>query len=394
MENIAARRAELQQAFVTLYGESTRPIRLFRAPGRVNIIGEHTDYNGGLVLPAAIDYSTLVLARLRDDDIIRLESTDYAPGATVRLSDISPEKSRWADYALGVVVELQKLGKTMGGVDILYAGNVPSGAGLSSSASVEVAMAVAMNALFNLRLTQIELVQLSQAAEHNFIGVNCGIMDQFSVAMGREHFAIALNCKTLAHEYVSAKLDGYSLFVINTNKRRGLADSKYNERRAQCEAGLAILQGAMPEKECLGDIAPDEYEAHKHLIADPVIRSRVEHVVYEDARVGAAMKALASGDAAGVAAAMNGSHHSLRDLYEVTGAELDALHAEGMLCPGALAVRMTGAGFGGCAVAFVKTESLEAFEGELRERYMKAIGYEPTFYRIELADGACEVTCG
>ena len=252
-------------------------------------------------------------------------------------------------------------------------------------------MAVAMNSLFGLGLSQVELVHISQAAEHNFIGVKCGIMDQFASAMGRANSAIALNCKTVSHEYVPVRLDGYRLLVINTNKTGGLTDSKYNERRGQCEAGLALLQRAMPSKTCLGDISPDEYEATKDLITDAVIRSRVEHVIYEDARVVAAMKALEKGDAQGVAKAMNESHESLRDLYEVTGKELDALHNEGLDCPGALAVRMTGAGFGGCAVAFVKTAELGTFEDGLGARYMKSIGYAPTFYAVELADGACEV---
>jgi len=309
----------------------------------------------------------------------------------VPLSEISAAPGRWADYPLGVFVEFLKLGKDLGGMDLLFASNVPSAAGLSSSASIELATAVAINEVFGLGIPQVELVKLGQAAENNFVGVKCGIMDQYAVGMGKKDSAIALDCKDITHRYVSAKLDGYSLLVINTNKKRGLADSKYNERRAQCEAGLGLLQKALPEKTCLGDITPEEYESNKHLIADKVIRNRVEHVVYEDDRVVKAMAAFANGDAAGVAKQMIGSHESLRDLYEVTGIELDTLHAEGMGCPGALAVRMTGAGFGGCAVAYVKAESLESFKNELKQKYTKIIGYEPTFYDVELADGAGKV---
>lgn len=397
MENLEQRMPIMKGRFDELFGStdgegaSSGDIRVFRSPGRVNLIGEHTDYNGGLVLPAAIDYCTLAFIRARTDDLVRLESLDVQPGAQVKLSELIPVKGRWVNYPLGVVTQLQKLGKSLRGFEMLIASNVPSGAGLSSSASVELATAVAANTVFNLGLSMMDLVKLSQRAENEFVGVMCGIMDQFAVGMGRADAAIAIDCKSMEHKYVSAKLEGYTLMVINTNKRRGLADSKYNERRAQCEAGLEALRTRLPEKDCLGAISTGEYEVNKGLIKDDTVKKRVEHVIYENERVRACMSALQAGDSAGVAGALTGSHESLRDLYEVTGHELDALYSLGMASPGALAVRMTGAGFGGCAMAYVKTEEVKAFMDELAEGYTMEVGYEPTFYEVNLADGASEV---
>jgi galactokinase len=277
------------------------------------------------------------------------------------------------------------------GMDLLFSSNVPSAAGLSSSASIEMAMAVAANSMFNLGIDQVSLVRLSQAAENNFVGVKCGIMDQYAVGMGRKGKAFVLDCKTISHHYVSADLKGYSLLVINTNKQRGLADSKYNERRSECEQGLSSLQKVLTGKSCLGDVSVAEFEAYKDVIESRIVRKRVQHVIYEDARVAAAMKSYAEGNAHEVARQLTASHESLCNLYEVTGTELDAIYQVGMASPGVLAIRMTGAGFGGCAIAYVETASLENFKENVRNKYLQAIGYEPSFYNIELDDGAEEV---
>ena len=323
---------KLIQSFLGYFGGSSEKIRIFTSPGRVNLIGEHTDYNGGFVFPAALTLATTIIARPRKDNKIRLIANDLEVMVEADLEDLSQYKSlRWGNYQLGVADELKKAGFNIIGCDLMYDDKVPLGSGLSSSAAIEIATAIALVSLGDEaygKTKEIDMVQMaliSQKAEHNYVGVMCGIMDQFASAMGKKNHAIFLDCKDLSFELVPVKLDGYSLVIGNTNKKRSLGEGKYNERRAQCEEGLSILKKEFPEAEFLRDISVSDYEGHKSMLTDDIIRKRVEHVVYENQRVIDSVTALKKGNLEVFGELMNESHNSLRDLYEVTGIELDTL---------------------------------------------------------------------
>jgi len=384
---------QLRSAFAERFG-GAEGVQCFFAPGRVNLIGEHTDYNGGFVFPAALAFGTYALVRPRRDGLYRFRSNQFTAEADTAASDVAylPEDD-WANYPKGVLAELLQLDNgayaaRLQGADILYDGNVPNGAGLSSSASIELVTALALSRLAGLEIEMIELVKLSQRAENRFIGVNCGIMDQFAVGMGKRDHAVMLKCDTLSYDYVPFRIDGCKLIITNTNKRRGLADSKYNERRQQCEDGLKWIREKLPQLGSLGELSLAEWERVKDAIPDPLIRSRVEHVVTEDDRVLAARACLAQGDLAAFGKLMNASHESLRDLYEVTGFELDTLYEEARAVEGCVGTRMTGAGFGGCSVSIVRDEAVETFQRIVAERYTAKTGLVPTFYVCEIGDGA------
>lgn len=374
-------------------------IRLFFAPGRVNLIGEHTDYNGGYVFPAALTFGTWAVASPRTDGIYRFRSANFAskPAECSVAEGISYKKEDdWANYPKGVLKELLELdgGVKAGfytGADILFYGNIPNGAGLSSSASIELVTGLALSKLAGIEVDMLELAKLGQRAENRFVGVNCGIMDQFAVGMGKEGHAIKLDCDTLEFDYVPVKIDGYKLVITNTNKRRGLADSKYNERRSECERGLSIIQQQLPDIHCLGNVSYNEWVTVKHSIEDQVIRRRVEHVITEDDRVLQATKSLQENDLITFGELMKQSHESLRDLYEVTGNELDILYEEAVKIDGCIGTRMTGAGFGGCNVSLVKEEAVETFKKKIAENYFSRTGLEPTFYVCEIGDGTKEI---
>lgn len=374
-------------------------VRLFFAPGRVNLIGEHTDYNGGFVFPAALTYGTWAAVSARQDGIYRFRSANF-PGQSVECSAaegiVYKKEDDWANYPKGVLKELVELEggeKTSQytGADVLFYGNIPNGAGLSSSASIELVTGLALSKLANVEVEMLELVKIGQRAENRFVGVNCGIMDQFAVGMGKEGHAIKLDCDTLEYAYVPVKIDGYKLVITNTNKRRGLADSKYNERRSECERGLAIIQQQMPDVHCLGDVSYNEWVKVKGSIDDEVIRRRVEHVITEDDRVLQATKSLQENDLATFGELMKQSHESLRDLYEVTGTELDTLFEEAAKIDGCIGTRMTGAGFGGCNVSLVKEEAVASFKQQVAENYSARTGLEPTFYVCEIGEGTKEI---
>jgi galactokinase len=385
---------ELIQLFRETFGYSDG-VRIFFAPGRVNLVGEHTDYNGGYVFPAALTFGTWAIAAPREDGIYRFRSANFDTGADISISDLTyREEDDWANYPKGVLNELLKLPQaeeSFVGADILYYGNIPNGAGLSSSASIELATGVALSTLAGLEIKMLDLVKLGQNAENHFVGVNCGIMDQFAVGMGKEGHAIALKCDTLEYNYVPVKIDGYKIVITNTNKRRGLADSKYNERRQECEAGLKLIQSELPQIQSLGDLSVEEWMKVKHVISDEVISRRVEHVVTENARVLSAMKALKEHDLNEFGKLMKASHVSLRDLYEVTGTELDQLFEEASNVEGCVGTRMTGAGFGGCNVSIVKEDAVDSFKSAVFENYRAKTGLKPEFYVCELGDGAKEV---
>lgn len=366
----------------------------FFAPGRVNLIGEHTDYNGGHVFPCALSFGTHCVFCKRDDRKIRLYSLNFPNQGVIEadLDNIAYDKKQdWANYPLGVIKTLQNHGYVIDqGFELLFWGDIPNGAGLSSSASIELATAVAMNKVFNLYIPQVELVKFCQEAENKFVGMNCGIMDQFAIGMGKEGNAILLDCNTLDYEYAPLDLKGMSIVIMNSNKRRELADSKYNERRGECERALKALQTQLPIKS-LGELSVEEFEKHKDLIVNPVERKRAKHAVYENQRTLEAVKKLKEGDLATFGKLMNESHVSLRDDYEVTGKELDALAEAAWAQQGVLGARMTGAGFGGCAIALVKDADVKNFIDNVGKIYHDKTGLKADFYIASVGGPAQEM---
>lgn len=377
----------LKKSFKDLYQKEAEA--LFFSPGRVNLIGEHTDYNGGYVFPCALNFGTYLLVRKNNEKLVRFASTNMDLKVDLsldKLGELQPDGA-WVNYPLGVIDQFAKKGTKVEGMDLLYSGNIPNGAGLSSSASIELVTSVLINDLFGGKLAMMDMVKLSQDAENQFVGVNCGIMDQFAVGMGKENHALALKCDTLKWEAVPLKLDGYKIVISNTNKRRGLADSKYNERRSECEQALAEMntEGGF---ETLSDISFDRFNDLHSKLSKEVLLRRARHVITENQRVLDAMKALEQNNLAEFGQLMNASHVSLRDDYEVTGAELDALVEEAWRIDGVVGSRMTGAGFGGCTVSIVKEAAVDRFIAEVGPAYEKRTGLKPEFYIADVGDGA------
>jgi galactokinase len=382
---------QLKETFLSLYGEQEEDISIFFSPGRVNLIGEHTDYNGGYVFPCALSFGTYLLARLNSSRQVRFATTNFDHRGEVNL-DVPFEKEgkSWFNYPVGVLNELRKSAREVEGLDLLYSGDIPNGAGLSSSASIEMVTAYAMNQLFGFGMDRMELVHLSQKAENLFVGVNCGIMDQFASGMGAAGHALFLNCDTLDYERVPLNLEGMKIVIANTNKRRGLADSKYNERRAQCEAAVEALRSHR-EIPNLSALSLDEFQTLAHLIEDELVRRRARHVITENHRTLNAIEALNQGNLLSFGQLMNQSHDSLRDDYEVTGKELDTLVEEARKIEGTLGSRMTGAGFGGCTVSIVKEEAVESFIREVGSAYQARTGLKADFYVAEIGDGSKQI---
>ncbi|MBM0658986.1 galactokinase [Capnocytophaga genosp. AHN8471] len=379
----------LEQKFQEVFGAPAE--KQFFAPGRVNLIGEHTDYNGGNVFPCAIDKGTYGLVKKRNDRKFRMYSENFADLGVMEftLDELTNDKKHdWANYPKGVIKMFLEAGQKIdSGFDILFSGNIPNGAGLSSSASIEMLTAIVLKDLFHLSIDPVEMAQLGKKTENLFIGVNSGIMDQFAVAMGKKDHAILLDCNTLKYAYVPVVLKDEVIVIANTNKRRGLADSKYNERRAECDEALAELQTKLPIK-ALGELSIEQFEANKDLIKSPVRQKRAKHAVYENQRTLKAQKELSAGNLAEFGKLMNQSHISLRDDYEVTGVELDTLAALAWEQPGVVGSRMTGAGFGGCTVSIVKKNKVDDFIKNVGEAYKNKIGYAADFYIASVSDGA------
>jgi len=375
--------------FAEHYGGSAEGIAVFQAPGRVNLIGEHTDYNGGAVFPAALTFGTTLLIRPREDRMLRFMTTNFPISREISLeSVVYDEADDWVNYPKAIVWELSQHGVALSrGYDFLYHGEIPNGAGLSSSASIEVVTAYALLAMESRSANLVEIAVWSQHAENEFVGVKCGIMDQFAVANGKKDHAILLDCDTLKYELVPFRADGYKLVIGNTNKRRGLVDSKYNERRAQCEQAVRDLQAAFPDLRLLGQLSLAQFREHEALIADETVRRRARHVVEEIDRVARSIEVLGRGDLAAFGELMNASHDSLRDLYEVTGDELDAMVDAARGVPGVLGSRMTGAGFGGCTISLVREDAVERFIGEVGAKYEQATGLHADFYVCDIGDG-------
>ena len=385
------KKEELIQKFQELYG-AEGDIRTYFAPGRVNLIGEHTDYNGGHVFPCALTIGTYAVARKRTDRKLRFFSVNFEHLGIIEssLDDLVPSRSAgWTNYPKGVLWTFGKRGMEISnGVDILLYGNIPNGSGLSSSASVEVVTGVMLRDLFGFdSLTNIDLALIGQQSENEYNGVNCGIMDQFAVAMGKKDYAIFLDTSDLSYTYAPIKLDHARIVIASSNKKRGLGDSKYNERRAECEAALAELQKVVDIKS-LGDLTEEAFEQYKDAIKDETRKKRAKHAVYENQRTIQAVAALEVNDIAKFGQLMNASHVSLRDDYEVTGKELDTLVEEAWKIPGVIGSRMTGAGFGGCTVSIVENDAVEPFISKVGEAYKKAIGYAADFYVIDVGEGA------
>jgi galactokinase len=363
----------------------------FFSPGRINLIGEHTDYNGGHVFPCAITFGTYGLARRREDRLFRLYSQNFPTLGIIEfdLDNLEFKKEHeWANYSKGMFRYLIDAGCRMTtGMDILVYGNIPNGAGLSSSASLEMLMGVMVLHLYDFKMDRIKLVKLGQRVENEFIHVNSGIMDQFAIGMGKKDCAILLDCQTLHYEYAPIKLEHHKIIIMNTNKRRELAGSKYNLRRTECEEALRQLKQVI-HVEFLGDLTIEAFEKHKHVIGDPILLKRAKHAVYENQRTLEACRRLKNGDLVGFGQLMNASHVSLRDDYEVTGRELDTLVEAAWQQEGVVGARMTGAGFGGCAIVIVEDRVLEDFIQGVGAKYKDAIGYEAAFYIVSIGDNA------
>lgn len=382
---------KLKEEFIKIYGK--KDIRYFFSPSRVNIIGEHIDYNGGKVLPAAIEIGTYGLVSKREDNILRFSSENIDLKVEVSIEDLKYEKAHgWANYPKGVIYFLKEAGYNIGGMDILIEGNIPNGAGLSSSASLELLIGQMANSLFNNgAIDRLELVEISQRAENRFVGVNCGIMDQFAIGMGKKHKAILLDTDTLDYKYIDINLKDYVLVIMNTNKRRELSDSKYNERRSECEKALKILQ-EYRDINHLCDLSIDEFEDLKDNIKEKEIRNRAEHVVYENHRVDRAIEALQVGDINLIGKLLNKSHYSLKNLYEVTGKELDTIVEAANSLPQTKGARMIGAGFGGAAIALVKKDKVDSFMEKVKKDYKEKIGLDAQMYISDIGDGTREIT--
>lgn len=380
---------KIRTKFKEIFGNEGE-IKTYFAPGRVNLIGEHTDYNGGHVFPCALTMGTYAVARKRTDNKLRLYSMNFE-GLGVLESTIDnleyKKEEDWINYPKSMIWVMKEEGFNIDtGFDILYNGTIPNGAGLSSSASIEVLTGFVLKDMFNLDIDMTKLALLGQKAENKYIGVNCGIMDQFIIANGKKDCATFLDTSNLNFEYAPVKLENAKIVIMNTNKKRGLGDSKYNERRAECEKALEELQTKLNIKS-LGELTEEEFEKNKYLIKDENRQKRAKHAVYENQRTIKAVNALKDNKIDLLGKLMIASHNSLKDDYEVTGIELDTLVSESLKQDGVIGARMTGAGFGGCAVSIVESDKVDDFIKNVGSAYKEKIGYDADFYAVEIGNG-------
>ena len=378
----------INDKFIEIFGEQAEAT--FFSPGRINLIGEHTDYNGGHVFPCAISLGTYGAARKREDNKLRFYSANFEDLGIIEtsLDDLKyDKKDNWVNYAKGMIYFLKETGHDVDkGMDIFIEGNIPNGSGLSSSASLEMLIGVIAQELFNLDIERVDLVKLGMETENKFIGVNSGIMDQFAVGMGKQNQAILLDTNTLEYSYAPVDMGNNVIVIMNTNKRRELADSKYNERRSECETAVGELQAKLDIK-TLGELDAQTFDEYAYLIEDENRLKRARHAVWENQRTMQAQAALEEGDLEKFGRLVNASHVSLEHDYEVTGIELDTLAHTAWKQEGVLGARMTGAGFGGCGIAIVDKDKVEAFKENVGKVYTEKIGYAPAFYIAEIADG-------
>lgn len=378
------------QKFGELFGDS-KGVEVYFAPGRVNLIGEHTDYNGGHVFPCALTIGTYAAVRKRADRTCHFYSMNFENEGVIGISlddKLEPsQRLKWANYPVGMIWAFGEKGMSPDtGFDMVVSGNIPNSSGLSSSASIEVLTGFILKELYGFDVTNQEIALIGQFSENKFNGVNCGIMDQFAIAMGKEGHGIFLDTNTLQYKYVPVKLEGAKLVIACSNKKRGLGDSKYNERRAECEDALARIQ-TVKQIGSLGELTEREFEEVKSVIGDPVKERRAKHAVYENRRTVIAVEALKRNDIATFGKLMISSDTSLREDYEVTGKELDTLVSEALKVEGVIGSRMTGAGFGGCTVSIVKDEAVEPFIKKVGAAYLDTIGYAADFYVVEIGGG-------
>jgi len=377
---------QLKAKFIEKFGEGE--VSGYFSPGRVNLIGEHTDYNGGFVFPCALSFGIYCLIRKTDRKSVRFASLNMPFTAEVKVEDLNKAIGKeWVNYPIGVFAQFMKKGLTFPqGADMLFYGDVPTGAGLSSSAALEVVTGVAINDMYDFGIDKIELAKMGQKAEHEYALVNCGIMDQFVSAMGKKDHAIFLNCDTLHYDLVPVKLEGVKIVISNTNSPHKLDSGKYNERVAECQAAVKAIQ-PFKHISALGEISWEDFLKVEDKIENPTVRRRARHVVSEIKRTEDAVKALRAGDLKSFGELMNGSHDSLRDDYEVTGFELDTMVEEGRKIKGVIGTRMTGGGFGGCTVSLVKDEAVDTFIAQVGKNYEQKTGLKPVFYVAEIGDG-------
>ena len=379
--------------FEEVFGDS-EGAKVFFAPGRVNLIGEHTDYNGGHVFPCALTIGTYMAVKKRDDRKLRFYSMNFDHLGVIESSieGLKPEKEAdWTNYPKGVMWACEKRGMKMDcGLDIVLNGNIPNGSGLSSSASLEVVTGFMLRDLFGFDVTNVELARIGQYSENNFNGMNCGIMDQFASAMGKKDNAIFLDTADLSYEYAPINLAGAKIVVTNSKVKHSLVNSEYNTRRSECETALAELQ-AVTDIKGLGDLTDEEFEALKSAIKDETRVKRAKHAVYENRRTIRAVEALKNNDLETFGKLMNASHVSLRDDYAVSCSEIDVLVDAAWKVEGVIGSRITGGGFGGCTVSIVKDEAIEAFKEQVGKAYQEQVGKTPEFYVVEIGNGPCEL---
>lgn len=391
------RKNALLKQFIDIFGNSDNVIETYAAPGRVNLIGEHIDYCGGFVFPAALTLDTMVAVRKNGTDKFRLAATDLQGIFEFSLDNIAAaENLPWGNYQAGIVNEFLKRGIIVHGLDMLFDATIPFGSGLSSSAAIELSTAFALNDVFGAGLTKIELAKLSQDAEHNFCHVNCGIMDQFASAMGLENHAMLLNCSTLDYQYVPLNLGNNVLILANTCKKHALGASKYNERRAEVAEGLTIMNNAAlshgrPTHDNLCEFSSEDLEINENFFENPIILKRVKHVITENERVISAVNVLKSGDIQAFGNLMRSANDSIRNLYEATGAELDAMWDAAASFDGCIGCRMTGGGFGGCTVNIVDSSRADEFISYVGAKYKAATGIDPAFYVCKIGDGVRKI---
>lgn len=370
-------------------------VRVFFAPGRVNLIGEHTDYNGGHVFPCALTIGTYAAVREREDKIVNLYSTNFDCDGVISVDlskKLEPSKDlKWANYPVGIIWAFNERGMALShGFDIVFYGNIPNGSGLSSSASIEVLMGYVLKTLFSFDVTNQDLALIGQFSENNFNGMNCGIMDQFASAMGKKNNAIFLDTATLKFEYAPIELKDAKIVVTNSLVKHSLVTSAYNDRRRESAEALAALKTVV-SCETLGDLSEEEFEAHKDVITDEIARKRGKHAVYENQRTIKAVAALKANDLETFGKLMNASHVSLRDDYETSCPECDVLAETAWSIPGVIGSRITGGGFGGCTVSIVKNDSVDNFKEVIAKAYEEKVGKTPEFYVVEIGDGPCEL---
>ncbi len=396
-ENLTSREytpEELKAAFMKLYGGNEADVKLYSSPARINIIGEHIDYNGGKVFPASINRYLYIAIRKRGDSKVLYNDARF-PGSyefDINQTFVFDKANDYANYLNGILQQLKERGfKFDCGFEILMASNIPAGGGISSSSALECGFAYAVIDTFGFNLDRVEIAKLGQLSEHNFMNVKCGIMDQFIIATGKKNYAELLDCNTLEYEYVPLELGDYRFVVMNTNKVRKLADSKYNERRGQCEQALKILQDNGVKVKALCELAPADWEKCSAFVTDPILNKRARHCILENQRVVDAAATLKEGNLVKLGQLLNASHKSLKEDYEVTGIELDTLAETSQKQEGCLGARMTGAGFGGCSIALVHKDKLNSFIDNVQATYEKEIGYKAGFFVCETGDGVKKI---